>query len=146
MKNWTTGVIKKDSELVYGFKQDRERRKKRKLHIEKALEAAHLRSCAMPRQPMRVLKYQNGCVSELLIRCKYFQIEQLPLNTEVQRKLVNFQTASNSFHSLLCVDGCGSISGEGYMLNFFKGDCIFIPAESIPLKLHGQAQILNVSC
>ena len=124
--------------------------KKRELLIDKALEVANLSSSATPRQPMRVLKYRNGCASELLIRCKYFQVERLLLNTE-GRKLAEFRTKGNSFHALLCVDGCGSISGdatvgEGFYLNFFKGDCVFVPADSIPLKLHGQAQILNVSC
>ena len=32
------------------------------------------------------------------------------------------------------------------MMNFFKGDCVFVPAESIELKLHGKAQILDISC
>ena len=27
---------------------------------------------------------------------------------------------------------------------FFKGDCIFIPADSNPLKLHGNAQLVDV--
>ena len=120
--------------------------KKRPLHIEKALEVANLKSSLAPRQPMRVLRYKNGCASELLTRCKYFQVERLLLNTEVHRELTDFRTESNSFHALLCVDGCGVLFGEGFMLNFFKGDCIFVPAESIPLKLHGKAQILNVSC
>lgn len=120
--------------------------KKRPLHIEKALEVADLSSSTAPRQPMRVLKYSPGFASELLMRCKYFQVERLLLNTEVCRNLVVFKTAGNSFHALLCVDGCGSISADGFMLNFFKGDCIFVPAESVPLKLHGKAQMLNVSC
>lgn len=94
---------------------------------------------------MRVLKYHNGVASELLTRCKYFQVERLLLNTE-GRKLAEFKTAENSFHALLCVDGCGVLFGDGFMLNFFKGDCIFVPADSVPMKLHGQAQILNVSC
>lgn len=119
--------------------------KKRELHIDKALDVVKMESSAAPRQPMRVLKYKNGCASELLTRCKYFQVERLLLNTE-GRKLAEFQTAENSFHALLCVDGCGNISGESFNLNFFKGDCVFVPAESIPLKLHGQAQLLNVSC
>lgn len=125
---------------------------KRPLHIDKALEVANLRSSVAPRQPMRVLKYKNGCAGELLIRCKYFQVERVLLNTEVHRKLACFQTGINSFHALLCVEGCGSISADedgranGFMLNFFKGDCIFVPAESIPLKLHGKAQLLDVSC
>lgn len=120
--------------------------KTRPLHIDKALEVANLKSSVSPRQPMRVLKYKTGCASELLTRCKYFQVERLLLNTEVNRQLVQFQTKSNSFHALLVVDGCGTMSGEGFMLNFFRGDCIFVPAESITLKLHGRAQILNVSC
>ncbi len=120
--------------------------KKRPLHIDKALEVANLKSSLAPRQPMRVLRYKNGCASELLTRCKYFQVERLLLNTEVHRQLTDFQTENNSFHALLCVDGCGVLFGEGVMLNFFKGDCVFVPAESILLKLHGKAQLLNVSC
>lgn len=119
--------------------------KKRELHIEKALDVVRMESSAAPRQPMRVLKYKNGCASELLTRCKYFQVERLLLNTE-GRKLAEFQTGKNSFHALLCVDGCGNISGESFNLNFFKGDCVFVPADSVPLLLHGKAQILNVSC
>lgn len=119
----------------------------RPLHVEKAFDVMRMSSSASPRQPMRVLRYKGGCASELLTRCKYFQVERLLLNTEAQRKLVAFQTLENSFHVLLCVGGCGSISSaDGYALNFFKGDCIFVPAESIPLKLHGKAEILNVSC
>ncbi len=119
--------------------------KLRPLHVDKALEVANLKSSVSPRQPMRVLKYVNGCASELLSRCKYFQVERMILNTE-GRRLVDFRTGRNSFHALLCVDGCGVLFGEGYMQNFFKGDCIFVPADSMSLKLHGSAQILDVSC
>ena len=118
----------------------------RELNIDKGLEVAKLKASAAPRQPMRVLKYRNGCASELLCRCKYFQVERLLLNTEVNRELASFKTEENSFHALLCVDGCGIIAADGFMLNFFKGDCIFVPANSIEMKLHGQAQILDVSC
>ena len=119
---------------------------KRPLHIDEAMNVINLRSSDKPRQPMRVLKYRHGAASELLISCKYFQVERLLLNTEIHRSLTAFQTGSNSFHALLCVDGCGVLFGDGVTLPFFKGDCIFIPAESIPMKLHGKAQILNVSC
>ena len=119
--------------------------KLRELHIDKALAVMRMKSSTAPRQPMRVLKYQSGYASELLSRCMYFQVERILLNTE-NRKLAEFQTGSNSFHVLLCVDGCGTILGEGVNIPFFKGDCVFVPAESIPLKLHGKAQILNVSC
>lgn len=165
--------IQENSNITYRlYDYDRVDRNgnKRELHIDKALEVANLKSSATPRQPMRVMRYRKGCATELLSRCKYFQVERMLLNTEVHRELVEYRTRANSFHVLLCVDGCGSISveepGEDIgsigndteegktaentrncgMMNFFKGDCIFVPAESELLKLHGRAQILDVSC
>lgn len=130
---------------LYDYNRVDKRGQKRPLHVEQALKVAKLGSSSSPRQPMRVLNYKLGWASELLCRCKYFQVERLILNTE-GRVMPSFQTGSNSFHALLVVDGCGVLFGDGFMLNFFKGDCVFVPAESIPLKLHGSAQILNVSC
>jgi len=119
---------------------------RRPLHIDKAMDVVNLHSSAIPRQPMRTLKYGRGYAKELLTRCKYFQVERMLLNTETTRSLVPYRTSANSFHALLIVDGCGSITAPGVMLNFFKGDCIFVPADSDPLLLHGKAQLLDVSC
>ena len=141
--------IQENSNITYRlYDYDRVDRdgKKRELHVEKALRAARLSSSNAPRQPLRTLRYRKGCASELLCRCKYFQVERLLLNTELHRALTDYRTGANSFHALLCTDGCGVLFGEGFMLNFFKGDCMFVPAESIPLKLHGRAQLLDVSC
>ena len=131
---------------LYDYERTDKHGKQRELHVDKALDVMRMNSSAAPRQPMRVLRYYKGCASELLMRCKYFQVERLLLNTEVYRQMTGYKTESNSFHALLCTDGCGVLSGEKFMLNFFKGDCIFVPAESIPLKLHGKAQFLDVSC
>ena len=141
--------IQESSDVTYRFYDyDREDKygNKRELHIEKALEVTNYKSSSEPKQPMRVLKYRNGYATELLTRCKYFQVERMLLNTEIHREYASYQTESNSFHALLCTDGCGTMFGENFSLNFFKGDCIFVPADSIPLKLHGRAQLLDVSC
>lgn len=119
--------------------------RKRELHVDKALEVANLKSSATPRQSQRMLKYKNGCASELLTRCKYFQVERLLLNTE-GRKLPEYKTAANSFHALVVIAGCGVVFGDGFSINFFKGDCIFVPAESADMRFLGTAQILDVSC
>lgn len=119
----------------------------RELHIDKALDVVDLKGSAEPRQPMRVLKYKKGCASELLCRCKYFQVERQLINTERCREMADFRTNQNSFQVLLCLSGCGVLFADGdEVINFFRGDCIFVPANSIPLKLHGRAQMLNVSC
>lgn len=118
---------------------------KRELHIDKGLEVANLKASVTPRQPMHLLKYSKGCAREHLARCRYFQTERLLLNTE-GRVLPEFRAETNSFHALLITEGCGVLFGEGINLNFFKGDCIFVPADSIPFRLHGRAKILNTSC
>lgn len=142
--------IQENSNLTYRmFDYNRVDRngKARELHIDKALEVVDLKGSAAPRQPLRVLKYSRGCATEFLCRCKYFQVERQLINTERIRGLADFQTDRSSFQVLLCVDGCGILFGEqGEALNFFKGDCIFVPADSIPMKIHGKMQMLKVSC
>ncbi len=131
---------------LYDYERKDKNGKQRELHVEKALRVMKMDSSAAPRQPMRVLKYAKGCASELLMRCKYFQVERLLLNTEVYRQMTGYKTEGNSFHTLLCTDGCGVMLGENFTLYFFKGDCVFVPANSTPFKLHGKAQLLDVSC
>ena len=121
----------------------------RQLHVEQALQVADLKGRAEPRQPMRMLRYRPGYASELLCRCKYFQVERMLVNTERCRKMMDFQTEANSFQVLLCIGGCGVMADAGKAgepLNFFRGDCIFVPASCTPLKIHGRAQFLKVSC
>ncbi len=141
--------VQENSNLTYRL-YDYNRRdnygKMREVHIEKALDVVKLNSSVEPRQPMRVMRYRNGFASELLCRCRYFQVERLLLNTERYRNMADCQTEDNSFCVLLCTDGCGVLMGDEIMIFFFKGDCIFIPANSIPLKLHGRAQFLKIIC
>lgn len=118
--------------------------KKRPLHIEKALDVADLSAADSPRQPIRVLKYRPGCAEELLCRCKYFEVYRMLINTERCHGLVTYGTDEHSYRVLLCIDGCGSLQTADGIQNFFKGDCFFFPAGGQPVKLHGQAQLLNI--
>lgn len=119
--------------------------KMRELHVDKALDVANLKASDEPKQPMRVLKYRPGCASELLCRCEYFEVYRMIMNTERCRKMVGYQSDSSSFRVLLCVNGCGSIVMEdGDYISFFKGDCIFFPANSMKVRLHGEAQFLDI--
>lgn len=117
--------------------------KKRELHIEKALQVANLKSSTEPKQPLRVLRYRKGMASELLCRCKYFEVYRMIINTE-RRQIVHYRADEISFRVLLCVNGCGIIRFENEEIIFYKGDCIFVPADSVTLSIHGQAQFLDV--
>ena len=57
---------------------------------------------------------------------------------------VHYRADEIAFRVLLCVNGCGTISYEGGAIPFYKGDCIFVPADSEVLTIHGQAQFLDV--
>lgn len=131
---------------LYDYNRVDKNGQKRALHIDKALSVADLKASPIPRQPMRVLRYRNGCASELLARCRYFQVERLLINTEQSQNPMSYQTSNNSFHALLCAEGNGTVSCEGCSLDFSRGDCLFIPAYSAPLRLQACAQILDVCC
>lgn len=115
---------------------------KRVLHIDKALEVANLGGMAEPRQPQRVLKYRSGEASELLCRCKYFEVHRIILNTK--EHAVYYKTDEISFRVLLCLEGSGSIQFENEILDFEKGQCIFVPANSVAINIYGSAQFLEV--
>ncbi len=129
---------------LYDYNRTDKNGKKRELHIDKALAVADLKGSSRPRQPLRVLKYRRGCAMELLCRCRYFEVYRMLINTERCRELVDYRADSTSFHVLLCIGGCGCLLWDGGEIRFFKGDCIFVPADSVEVKLHGRAQLLDV--
>lgn len=132
---------------LYDYNRVDKNGKARPLHVEKALGVMNCKKSGQPKQPMRVLKYKRGMASEFLCRCKYFEVERVLINTERVRSMVSMKADENSFVVLLCLDGCGSASyGEGESFRIFKGDCIFVPADSVEIKLHGQMQFLKIFC
>jgi len=138
--------IQENSNLTYRlYDYDRvdKNGRKRVLHIDKAMAVTSFKSSAEPRQPLRVLKYRQGVATELLCRCKYFEVHRMIVNTE-RRQVVTYRADDLSFRVLLCVNGCGTINFEKESMNFYKGDCIFVPADSVELKIHGQAQFLDI--
>ena len=132
---------------LYDYNRTDKNGQKRELHIDKALDVVNLKSSANPRQPMRTLRYCRGEATELISRCKYFLVHRCLFNNECSRQLVNFKSNTNSFKVLLCIDGCGVLfMNNGESLNFFKGDCIFVPANAPDIKIHGKGQLLIVEC
>lgn len=138
--------IQENSNLTYRlYDYDRVDRngKKRELHIDRALDVARLDSSAQPRQPMRVLRYAPGVASELLCRCRYFEVHRMLMNTE-RRQVVRYRANDMAFRVLLCVQGCGSMGYGDEAIMFYQGDCVFVPAASAELSLRGQAQFLDI--
>lgn len=117
--------------------------KTRPLHIEKALEAANLQEAPAPAQPLRVLRYRQGAAIEQLCRCRYFEVNRMIVNTE-RRQHVTYRADALGFRVLLCINGCGILRFGGETLDVYKGDCIFVPADSEEITIHGKLQFLDV--
>lgn len=125
---------------LYDYNRIDKNGNKRELHLEKSLEVAKLTKDEEPLQPMRVLNYRPGCAKELLARCKYFEVYRMIVTKEV-----NYKAHKDAFRVLLCYKGCGTIHMEdGEILSFFKGDCIFFPANSMKIRIHGKAEFLDI--
>ena len=140
--------IQENSNLTYRlYDYDRvdKHGNKRELHVDKAMEVSNLKSMAEPKQPLRVLKYRPGVAIESLSRCKYFEVNRMLVNTE-RRQEVKYRADEVSFRTLLIYKGCGTISFAGESLNVFKGDCIFLPADSEEITILGQLEMLDVRC
>ena len=142
--------IQENSNITYRL-YDYDRKDKdgnlRSLHIDKALDVADLMRAPAPMQPMRVLSYEPGVARELLCRCKYFEVHRMLINT-LDDKGISYRADSLSFRVLLCIDGEGKLvykeAGEEYVVDINKGDCIFVPADSVKIKLYGKLQLLDI--
>ena len=95
----------------------------RRLDIEKALDVMDLH------------KYEGTDVSE----CKYFECRMLAYDGSA-----DVDVTEESFVALMVLDGNGTISYEESVLEFVKGDCIFIPKRNAKMHLSGQASLMTV--
>ena len=131
---------------LYDYNRADRNGKTRPLHLEKGLAVANLDAMPEPRQPMRLLRYSGGTASEQLCRCRYFQVERVLVNTEQQREMAAFRPSADSFEIFLFLNGCGTMFCRDSMLQFFKGDCVFVPAGTSEIRLHARTEFLRITC
>lgn len=102
----------------------------RPLHIEKALAVSNLTSSpALPETP-------DGA-DVLLAECAYFTVRRLRLDG-----LSEISVDGGSFLSLVVTEGNGTLTHEGGVLHFAKGDSIFIPAQDRVFQVKGTCEMI----
>lgn len=131
---------------IYDYNRTDKNGKLRKLHINKALDVIDYETNKEVKQLMRVCNYKKGYSIEPLLHCEYFKVYKERINTQNCKTRYSFQTKSNSFHILLCIEGSGTIINDKEKISFLKGDCVFVPANSVELKIKGKVDFLNISC
>ncbi|MBQ9487712.1 MAG: class I mannose-6-phosphate isomerase, partial [Selenomonadaceae bacterium] len=103
---------------------------KRDLHIDKALDVADLSAL-----DFTVKKIPH------LAACDYFTVDKISLDGKISARLEGTVT-EKSFLSVLILNGRGIISAGDETLNYKKGDCFFLPADSGKWQIKGVADIL----
>ncbi len=113
---------------------------KRELHIQKALDVI--------KTDVKIPENQKHYISEnreLLLNSEYFEVIRLIVNPETDLKINSDEKFKDTFQILLCIDGKGEINTDsGEKIPFIKGDCIFIPADSVCTSIKGSAELLEI--
>lgn len=123
--------IQQNSTLTYRL-YDYMRRDKdgnlRELHVDKAMKVSLL-------EPYKESEFDKNDES-LIGKCEYFETRKYQLNFTK----MTFNVENDSFLSITCVGGNGTIEGEKMSL----GDTFFIPAGSGEITVEGDAEIIAV--
>lgn len=123
--------IQQNSTLTYRL-YDYMRRDKdgnlRELHVDKAMSVSLL-------EPYSELEFDKNDESLIGI-CEYFETHKYKLNLS---KMI-FNVENDSFLSVTCVGGEGTIEGEKIAL----GDTFFIPAGTGEITIEGELEIITV--
>lgn len=112
----------------------------RELHVEKALAVARAFSDEEIEQ-RRYSKGREDGIGELLASSEHFSVRKLEVDG-----CARLSVTEESFASLLCIDGRGSIlqGGEAYPIR--KGDSYFLPAGMGEYELHGDVTVIISRC
>lgn len=109
--------------------------KPRPLHIEKAIDVTKCEKPAIPYgQVGKVTKNGSNAVRELA-RCEFFSTDILMLKDKLTLNL------TDSFVSLLCLNGSATVNWNDESLKIGKVDSVFIPA-GLVTEISGEAEIL----
>lgn len=115
---------------VYDYGRIGKDGRKRDLHIEKALAVTN-------RVPIMKDKSSYPHVAD----CDYFTVDKLNLDGKVMKKMEG-NVSSESFASILILDGKGTISDAEETLDFKRGDSFFLSAGEGDYTIEGSCDAL----
>jgi mannose-6-phosphate isomerase class I len=131
--------IQQNSDLtyrVYDFDRVGADGKTRELHVDKALAVTRPYS----ESEIAAKRFERGAETtegELLANSKYFKARRLSIDG-----IVKLCATRDSFVSLLCIDGEGTIVADGKKYPICKGDSFFVPAGMGDFVLDGDLTVI----
>lgn len=120
---------------LYDYNRVDDKGNKRELHVDKAMAVSNLRHSTKPEK--------SAGTDNLLTSCRYFEVYKMSVKSE-NGQTVTLRADKAGYRVLLCIEGGGTMTYDDENVNISKGDCVFIPADSVMISIHGDAQFLDV--
>ncbi len=111
--------------------------KPRPLHIEKALDVTNRSAIVPDGTPSGMPQNKEGYTETLLTTCERFTLRRLDVT---EQAVLN--VGSESFLSLVAIDGNGVLMHGDNVLTLYKGESIFLPANLGEVQLLGSVSVL----
>ena len=122
---------------VYDFDRVGADGKLRELHVDKALDVTR----PYTEDEVSAIRFSNperAMAGESLASCEFFGAARLSVNEKT-----DLAVGSDSFLSLICIEGSGVITFDGEKYPFSKGDSYFLPAGMGAFSLDGAATLIT---
>lgn len=120
---------------LYDYNRVDDKGNKRELHVDKAMAVSNLKHSTKPEK--------SAGTDNLLTCCRYFEVYKTSVKSE-NGQTVTLRADKAGYRVLLCIEGGGTMTYDDENVNISKGDCVFIPADSVMISVHGDAQFLDV--
>ena len=121
---------------VYDYHRQDANHNFRPLHIKQAEEVAGFMPPLMGHHPMGSRKQKEGYYKTLLVRCPYFQVERMEVETVLR------QEACEKEQSLLVLEGNGKLFFDHTEMELKEGDSIYFPQGIPSYVIKGKMQLL----
>lgn len=119
---------------VYDYDRKQPDGSLRELHTEKALDVVKLYS----NSEIAEIQHSNASKTNTsLASCKYFSVDKYDIKDSL-----SLTAGSESFNSVICIDGSGEIRFGDETYKITKGDSYFIPAETGEYEICGSLEII----
>lgn len=123
---------------VYDFGRVGVDGKPRELHIDKAVDVSILTPSGKNGEPEGKKEIHDNYSDTLLAKTEYFTT----IEYDVKKEL-SLSVDDSSFHSYIILSGEGTVESEDQVIEFKKGDSIFIPAGFGDFKIVGNCNVIE---
>ena len=122
---------------VYDFGRVDANGNARELHVDKAVDVSQLTPSEKTYGQQEKCEIENANTKSTLAACKYFTTNAYDVKEEI-----TLEADATSFHSLIILEGEGSVTCADENVSFKKGDSIFLPANAGKYQVKGNVSFL----